>query len=218
MYRVRQHVFKRAVAPHLATVRTAIDVGAGSGFYINQWRELGIEQVRGCDIAKPALERLRREYPEVEFTQLDIGDAPQALPDWRANAISAFDVMFHIVDDARFKRALQNMFSLLEPGGLLFLTDNLISGPTQRNEHHVSRSRGEIEGALRSAGFEILGSRPSFVLMNEPVDRPHPLHLRAWSLLTRVLRRQPRLGNVLGALLFPLELLAVRVVRRGPST
>jgi SAM-dependent methyltransferase len=218
MYRIRRRVFRRAVTPHLATIRTAIDIGAGSGFYIDQWHEFGIAQVRACDIAKPALERLCRKYPEVEFAQLDIGDPPQTLPEWRANAISAFDLMFHIVDDARFERALRNMFSLLEPGGILFLTDNLISGPTQRNEHHVSRNRAEIVVGLRSAGFEILASHPSFVLMNEPVDRAHPLHLKAWSLLARVLRRQPALGNLLGAMLFPLELVAVRAVRRSPST
>ncbi len=218
MYRVRRRVFTWAVAPHLSEIKTAIDIGSGSGFYIERWRELGVPDVRGCDLAAPAVDRLRRAYPQLEFAQLDISGDQQDLPEWRADAISAFDVTFHIVDDERFERALRNVFTLLKPGGVFLFTDNFVHGSEQRLEHHVSRECSSIESVLQRAGFEILSRRASFVLMNEPVDRPRPAHRRAWSKLTRTLAAHPRLGHPIGATMYPLELAAVRFASDGPST
>src|SRR4051794_18000568 len=52
MYRVRKRVFEREVAPRLADREHArvLDVGCGSGFYIDRWLEAGVRDVSGCDI------------------------------------------------------------------------------------------------------------------------------------------------------------------------
>jgi SAM-dependent methyltransferase len=216
MYRVRRHVFRRAVAPHRRQIRSALDIGSGSGFYIEQWRALGTPEVRGCDIAPAAVKRLQAAYPGVAFSVIDIGDQP---PDLRVDAVSAFDVTFHIVDDNRFERALRNVFTLLRPGGLFIFSDNFVHGPELRREHHVSRRASQIDAAVTDAGFEIVARHPSFVLMNEPVDGRCTLHARAWSRLTRTLARRPVLGHVLGASLYPVELAALRLAGDdGPST
>jgi SAM-dependent methyltransferase len=219
LYRLRRRVFWSTVAPYLGSIRSVIDVGSGSGFYIDRWREAGVPEIRGCDIAAPAVERLRERFPQVEFTQMDIGDPPESVGDWRADALSAFDVTFHIVDDARYSQALRNMAAMLRDGGLLFFTDNFIQGPTVRQRHHVSRNRSETEAALREAGLEIVSVRPSFVFMNEPVDTHRARATNAWSRLERMLRRRPAWGYAVGALLYPFELAALRLVRGpGPST
>jgi SAM-dependent methyltransferase len=219
MYRVRRHVFRKAIAPHSRQIRSAFDIGSGSGFYIEQWRALGVPVLYGSDIARAAVKRLQSAYPGVPFTWLDIGGEPDGLPMLHADAISAFDVTFHIVDDARFERALRNVYTLLRPGGLFVFSDNFVHGPEQRGEHHVSRPASQIEAAVTDAGFEIIARHPSFVLMNEPVDGPSALHARAWSRLTRTLTRRPALGHLLGALLYPVELAALRLAGDdGPST
>ncbi|HWE34130.1 MAG TPA: class I SAM-dependent methyltransferase [Solirubrobacteraceae bacterium] len=219
MYRVRRHVFRNALAPHRERIRTAFDIGSGSGFYIEQWRALGVPEVRGSDLAPAAVERLQRAFPDVPFVQLDIGETADALPAVRADAISAFDVTFHIVDDGRFEQALRNVYELLEPGGIFVFSDNFVHGPEQRREHHVSRSASRIDAAVTGAGFKIVARHPSFVLMNEPVDAPRALHRRAWSRLTRTLARRPALGQLIGALLYPAELAALRLAGDdGPST
>jgi SAM-dependent methyltransferase len=219
LYRLRRSVFRRTVAPYLASIRSVIDVGSGSGFYVDRWREAGVPEIKGCDIAAPAVERLRERFPQVEFSQMDIGDPAESLKNWHADALSAFDVTFHIVDDVRYAQALRNMAAMLRDGGLLFFTDNFIEGPTMRQRHHVSRNRSETEAALREAGLEVVSVRPSFVLMNEPVDTNRPRAMNAWSRLERLLRRRPAWGYAVGALLYPFELVALRLVRGpGPST
>lgn len=219
MYRVRRHVFRRALAPHRKRIRSVLDIGSGSGFYIEQWRALGIPDVNGCDIAPAAVTRLRAAYPGLPFWLADIGDDATALPDIRVDAISAFDVTFHIVDDDRFERALRNVHSLLNPGGIFVFSDNFVHGPEQRRQHHVSRPAARIEAAVSDAGFEIVARYPSFVLMNDPVDEPSALHVRAWSRLTRTLSARPALGHVIGGVMYPLELAALRLAGGdGPST
>ena len=48
----------------------------------------------------------------------------------RFQAISAYDVLFHIVDDARYERAIQNISALLSPGGVFFFSDLFLHGET----------------------------------------------------------------------------------------
>jgi hypothetical protein len=57
-----------------------------------------------------------------------------------------------------------------------------------------------------------------FFLMNTPVDSQSPSLHRSWRAVSRICFRSHAAGAVLGALLFPLELLLTGVVREGPST
>ena len=51
------------------------------------------------------------------------------------------DVLFHIVDDDGYVRAIANLHSLLRPGGMLILTENLVHGDWHRGEHQVEQGR-----------------------------------------------------------------------------
>jgi len=220
MYRVRRRVFRRhvrAIRRDWSTARV-LDVGSGTGFYVENWLKLGVRDLTASDITNAAVDRLKRRHPEIAVHRLDIGADVSALEPASFDAISAFDVLFHIVDDEAFERAMRNIATLLKPGGALVFSDNFLHGERQAVRHHVSRGLDEIEAVVASVGLEVVSRRPSFVLMNDPVDTTSKRHKRWWAGLTRRLNENPARGRAVGAMLFPVEVAATRVLREGPST
>ncbi len=63
------------------------------------------------------------------------------------------DVLFHIVDDEGYARAIRNLAALLAPGGLLVLTENFLHRDTGRARHEVDRSLEEIGGCWRTQAW-----------------------------------------------------------------
>jgi len=242
MYRVRGLVFDEAVrrywrvgaglsartspAPAESRVPSAecqakvLDVGAGTGFYVERWLALGAS-VTGLDLTEVSVGNLRERFPAARFLRADIGlplEEPLASERGTFAAVSAFDVLFHLVDDAHYARALRNLAELLEPRGLLFWSDNFIHQPTTRVTHQVSRSLAEVGETLDAAGLEIVSRVPMFVLMNYPADTRSRLAKWAWTAMVSPAMVSDRLGGVLGALLYPLETWLVRRIDESPST
>lgn len=220
MYRVRRVVVRRALRRAALSVAGAsvLDVGAGSGFYVRTWLELGAAHVTGIDLSDAAVVALRAEFPTAEFARDDIAEPSAATRSRRYDLVSAFDVLFHIVDDERFTRSIENIGELTEPGGHLLLSDNFLHGPAIRGRHQVSRSLAEIDEALSAAGFETVARLPMFFLMNTPIDSQSRLLHLWWRAVTGVCVRSHRAGALLGGLLFPFELLLTALATDGPST
>jgi len=220
LYRVRRIVLRRALARAGVPIEgsTALDVGAGTGFYVRTWLELGASQVTGVDLSDVAVRSLRVEFPTAEFVRDDIADASEAMRSRRYDMVSAFDVLFHIVDDERFVRAIENIAHITRSGGYLLLSDFFLHGPTIRGRHQVSRSLSEIDDALRANGFETMLRVPMFFLMNNPIDSSSRVIHLWWRAVSGICTRSQRAGSALGAVLFPFELLLTAVAREGPST
>ena len=219
MYRVRRRLILRRMSPLLPTGPfDVLDVGSGTGFYIERWRELGARSITGSDITDVAVERLRNRFPGLTFVQLDIGGQLGSLEGRQFDVVSAMDVLYHIVDDVAYHRSIQNLGQLVRPGGLLVLTENFLHRPAVRAEVQVSRSLEEIEQLLGRAGFVLVERRPVFVLMNTPIDSSRRLHQGAFGVLARVLGRWPRVGGTIGATLAPIEVALASLLHEGPST
>jgi SAM-dependent methyltransferase len=216
MYRVRKANFIRLVRPFVSADARVLDIGSGTGFYLDLWRELGVKSVTGSDLTTAAREALRRKF-DVPIIELDIGASHLSLQE-RYDAISAMDVLFHIVDDERYSTAFHNIASLLVPGGIFVFTDNLLHHHDLRGAHQVNRTIDVTMDALHDAGFTVLLRRPVFALMNTPVDTQSRFMRRYWSLLRRIARSGDRVAGAAGSLLYVPELLVTRVLREGPST
>jgi SAM-dependent methyltransferase len=221
MYRVRRPVFLKTVAPFLEgrTDLEVLDIGSGTGFYLDRWRELGVRRVTASDFSEAAVARLRESYADRSALKVDIGGEPAELPPVQYDAVSIVDVLFHIVDDGRYRRAFDNLGRLVRPGGLLVFSENFLRGARRRVEPvQVSRSLNEIESLLASSGFQPLIRRRMFVLMNAPVDSSSRLHMGVWKVLAKSITLQNWTGAVVGPLLYPLERALVAPSREGPST
>ncbi len=221
LYRIRRRVFRRMVRRFLgdrAAVRV-LDVGSGTGFYLDQWRDLGIKQVVGLDLTETAVSNLRAAYPGMDFVMADVGAESVPLDRGSFDVVSAFDVLFHIVDDERYGRAMKNVSGLLKPGGIFVWSDNFLRhGRRDAGRHQVSRSLELTTQLLKDAGFEIVSRKPMFWLMNAPVDSTSRLLHAWWRRLMAVVRHGDRTANVVGAILFPVELVLTRVMRESPTT
>jgi SAM-dependent methyltransferase len=228
MYRVRGHVFERVVERLAKSEERSgwrvLDVGAGTGFYVDRWLRMGAE-VTGLDLTEVAVRELSRCFPAANFVQADIGRplggrplGERLLSPGSFDAVSAFDVLFHIVDDAAYARAFQNIAALLRPGGWLLWSDNFLRHPTERVAHQVSRSLEESTAAAGAAGFEVIERVPMFVLMNFPADTTSRLARWAWTAMVAPAALAEPIGWAVGALLYPLEKALVERMKESPST
>jgi SAM-dependent methyltransferase len=220
-YAVRRRVFERAVREVLdlrnAGALRVLDVGSGTGFYLDEWRRLGIRQITGSDLTATAVERLRARFPAVAIERLDIGEARSEAPGETYDAVSVMDVLYHLVDDERYRQATRNLAARLAPGGVLLMTENLVT-QQHTGRDQISRTRAAVFAMLEEAGLERVRERPVFFLMNTPVSSRSRLLDRWWHLVVRLVSRRDVVGWALGAALFPLEVLLTRVLPQGPST
>ncbi len=220
LYKIRRTVFFRT----LRALRTdwaskhVLDIGSGTGFYIRLWKELGVRSVRGSDLTNIAVSRLREKLPNENVFRFDIGGSVPLEEPGRYEVVSAFDVFFHIVDDARYERAIQNVSNLLTPGGLFVFSDLFLHGETLRMEHVVCRPLEEVTRILERAGFEIVTRVPMFVVMAQPLDTASACVRFLWKLMTYPVRKSEAVGFVLGAILAPIETELTRVLRESPTT
>ena len=199
--------------------RSVLDVGSGTGFYVDRWQRLGA-RVTGLDLTEVAVARLTRAYPDARFVRGDIGGALETLP-FAADsfdAVSAFDVLFHIVDDAQYARAFQNIAVMLRPGGWFLWSDNFLRHGAVRVRHQASRPLAGSVRLVEAAGFEVVRRVPMFVLMNYPADTGSRLLRLAWTAMVAPAALGEPFGWALGALLFPVERALVRRLRESPST
>lgn len=237
-YRVRRAVLLRALRDHHLTLAgaTLLELGFGTGFYLDLWRELGAARVLGFDITEIAVHAARERFgppagppatANWRFEQADIG-APLPLHGFagQCDLVTAFDVLFHLVEDRNWNGALDNLAAALKPGGHAVIFDKF-----QAVENAISHVRRRTAAAYRAAlaarGLEVLALRPIFFLMNSPTDLSGLGKLAfktSWSLvkLPYKLGRHIGLGEVcgaaMGAALYGPELALGRVLASGPST
>ncbi len=219
-YGVRRRVFLRTLRALDVPWGSAevLDVGAGTGFYLDRWKELGVSSVAGIDLTDASVAGLREKYPESEFYRLDIGDEMEDLRGRQFDLISCMDVLFHIVDDARYGKAIRNIHDLLKPRGLFVFSEHFLHRAGVRSLHVVHRTAETIQRCLDDAGFEVVCRRPMFVLMEEPVDSDSRVLKTAWSLRQRALFKSRLAEFVLGGALYPLELVLVSVLAESPTS
>ncbi len=220
MYRVRKHVFRNALAQYKNQLKNEkiLDVGCGTGFYVQRWRELEVTDITGVDLTDVAVKRLHEAFPDYTFKQADI-TAPNAPFEIESfGAISAFDILFHVVDDELFLQALKNIYSMLKPDGLFIWSDNFLKERKELAKHQICRSLDEITNQCHHIGFEIVDRRPMFYLMNAPVDSDSRILRKNWHIIQKYITKTEWLGWLYGASLFPLELLLLSLASEGPST
>ena len=236
MYRLRAGVFQRVAKglPLRWPEARVLDVGSGSGFYVDQWHRLGVPKVAGADLTEVTVRQLEQRFPGDDFVQFDLckplpayvtrlsaprsaeSEARVAVPGF--DAVSAMDVLSRIVDATQYEQALRNIASLLKPGGWLLWSDYFLRRRTERVSHQPGRPLRESEAAVRAAGFDIVDRRPMFVVMNYPADAQSKLARWGWTAMAAGAALAEPLVWIVGAILYPVERQLTRVVKESPST
>ncbi len=221
LYRIRGHAFALALAKTGASVRgkRVLDIGSGTGFYIQQWLKREPSALTGSDITQTAVDALSEAVPEAAFLRCDIGgDLPEGIVNESFDFVSAIDMLFHIVDDAAYARAIANVGILVPEGGHFIVSDNLSDRSIVHGPHQISHAETRTRELLTQNGFKVLGTVPMFIFMNDPVRSKNRILRKLFNMTYRLAARGEGWGKLMGALWFPFEWLAIRLARRGPST
>jgi SAM-dependent methyltransferase len=223
IYRMRKDVFLRRMRATGLDFSgfEVLDVGAGTGFYVDRWTDLGVRDLVGLDLTEAATAALRERYPAYTFHQADIGGDLDVLRGRTFDAVSCFDVLFHIVDDDRFERAIENIGSVLKPDGMFVFSDGFVHPEFMERSiqvpHRVSRPLDYVEGVLKRTGFQIVERRPMLYLMGEPVDARSRISKWRWVLTAGPAAVSDRLGYLVGAAMYPLERVLVNRAKESPT-
>jgi len=151
--------------------RRVLDVGCGTGFWTAYYVARGAIYT-GVDIAQVSVDRLAARHPGQRFVRADVSDG---VPGGPYDLVNAFDVLYHITDDARWEAALRRLAGALAPGGLLLVTDAFLDFGAIA-EHNRMRPLARYLEVL-GPGFVRTDLRPTHVLLNR--------HLGAWRGLNR---------------------------------
>ena len=217
LYRLRRNAFRKAIRRCITPDNISVlDVGAGFGFYIDLWKQFGAT-VTGSDITEKAVSELQKMYPDSSFVQWDAGTQTN-LFDTSFDAISAFDVFFHIVDDDRYKQAIANVSSLLEPEGYFLYSDYFMHGESKRMEHIVLRGREDIKQTMESNGLREVTRIPVFYMMNSPLVTQKLFPRRSFRAMVALAGRGELCGALFGWSAYPLERLLVAMSKMGTGT
>lgn len=252
LYRQRARVLGRVVRARGwdAAPPRVLEIGPGNGFWVRYWQRLGVRDLVGLEIAPAAVQRLVTRFPEYRFVVGDIGAAWSAIsrqpspvggtPSDRVpgmgetpsadrypfgggfELVTAFDVLFHITDDAAYAHALTTIADALRPGGYALITDLFPEGETIRMAHHVSRDAATVRVLLARAGLQLEHRWPVFVLMH-PWAGVRAAWLRRlgrawWWSVERLVSRVPGGGAALGALLYAVDGALTHWLPTTPST
>jgi SAM-dependent methyltransferase len=137
-----------------------LDVGSGTGHWIDFFRDVfHVAEAIGIEIAADMAEHLRRKYAGIDAVTILTADVADPGFDSEriggpVDYVTAIGVMFHITDDARWRRALANLRDLLKPGGLLLVGGDFGSRTENVQFHRSDRfsSWREFHAAVGTEG------------------------------------------------------------------
>ena len=102
------------------------DIGVGTGHWIDFMREVCyVAESVGAEINADMRGFLGDKYAGTPVTILDVdladaGFSPSILAG-PVDYVTAIGVMFHVIDDTRWRRAISHMAAALKPGGIAFV-------------------------------------------------------------------------------------------------
>lgn len=174
LYARKDRMLKQVFAgfPDQLSGKQVLDIGCGTGFFIQRYMHQGAE-VSGIDISRKSIAELGKKYPGSSFRELNISSADGNLPGRYFDIINMWDVMYHIVDDRGFEQACANIASMSREGTRFVVTDLFSSDEVIRPAEHVAfRTRRDYESALGKFGFEEERTYPLYRFLNRSYPWP----------------------------------------------
>jgi hypothetical protein len=140
-------------------------VGCGTGFFVKWYLSKGCK-VTGIDITEISVKRLRKVLPG-EYHTRDITAVDYPRGETNFEIINIWDVIYHVVDNDAYDRALDNITGDLGIDGLLLLTDFLgDAANTNRAPHVLGRCLATYKEKLPDRGFQLVELRPLYKFLN----------------------------------------------------
>ena len=200
---LRRH---RLLSPPPARV---FEVGVGTGYWTPFWYHLGAQRVDGCDLAEEAVARLRERFPGATFTAGDIVEEGVVPADGSYDLVTVFNVLLHVIDEARFASAAAHVAAAVRPGGHLLLVEPALLleasvRPLRAGASSTARPLLRYREVLEAAGLEFVVASASTTVANNPIEHGLPHIGRfvwSWRTAVRQARKGPRRAGLVGRVL-----------------
>ncbi|MBD3867907.1 MAG: class I SAM-dependent methyltransferase [Acidobacteria bacterium] len=155
------------VAPRKARV---LDIGCGSGFYADFWKNYDIEHYTGVDVSPAAITRLQDRHPYYRFQVQDISHAlPDSMLARPYDIVTCFDVLYHIVNDQLFEKSVANIGRLIKPGGYFLAFEQFSRQSYSPSAHVKFRNRSAYSDGFTASRLSVVHSRHLFQLLVPPL-------------------------------------------------
>lgn len=221
---------KHHINPYGARI---LDIGVGTGFYVDFWKKSGVKYVTGLDITQKSISELTIKYPQYTFIKEDISGEVSFKEQF--DIITAFDILFHIVDEEKFERTIRNIRKMAHDNTLILISDNFLKEYNSAAFHENDRTLDKYKQVLHAYNLCVVDIEPIFYFSNSPVDvgaiRSRSLQLlliASWGVFRRMLyyanHRKIRwlggriVGLVIGTLLYHFDGICLKFAKTGPST
>jgi len=203
--------------------KSILDLGCGTGAYLDLWQKLEAETITGVDISPSSVANLEKSHPDCDFCCGDIGadDLLNILGPRKYDIVTTIGVLVHIVDDDDMRSALRNIANLTTDDGLVLISDYMLSG-NQRdrtNGYYMKfRNLQAFRRELHNVGLELISVVPFYYFMIDPIDTPsrfeHYFLRKSHYFLRKLIRRYPDFS---GRLLYFLDTIITAMLTDGPS-
>ena len=211
LYRARIRALNQLLKQINPRGKQVLDIGCGTGFYIDYWDRRGAAGIVGLDITEVSVSRLATIYPKYKFIRADITAKALKLKG-EFDIITAFDVLFHIVDEDKFEQAIGNIRRFCHKKTLILISDCFLKESRSPGFHENYRTIHRYEEVLESNGLKIVKIMPIFFIMGNP-------KVRLILSLGNRLGLPGRLMNyLLGGCLYLVDGIVLKYVKDSPGT
>jgi SAM-dependent methyltransferase len=171
LYKARLRALSKVLKKNKIDVKgkRILDLGVGNGFYVEYWKKMRVSSITGVDITEKSTSSLKTKYPQYEFMQADISSKELRIQG-TFDLITAFDVLFHIVDEDKFEQALSNIANLSHRDTQILITDSFLKESRPPSFHEYDRTMERYKEALSKVGIKPVVIVPVFYFMNNPID------------------------------------------------
>lgn len=165
--------------------KSVLDIGTGTGFWIDYYLRRGADKIVGVDISNVAISKLRQKYsdqPQVKLVKCNFASEHNARAWGSFDIVNIIDVAYLVIDDQKFGAFINNCCTTLTKGGIIFLSDYFRN--TTRNYAHLKfRPLDIYETLLKHNGVRIIAITPMYVFLNKPSDPNNGAISRVFNLL-----------------------------------
>jgi len=147
--------------------QSVLDVGCGTGYWAGYFINRGIQSYTGIDVSPTVIEHLSEKYPDHEFINLDMGTEMNLRK--KFDIINAYDVLYHITNEAKFEKVFSNFASLSKEGALCVISGYFDDCQKDAAPHVKHRSFERYQELLSNNGLKIIKVVPVFYFLGRIV-------------------------------------------------
>jgi len=223
-YRAMERNMNRIFDKHALNIKnkSILDIGCGTGFWIEYYIKKGGKDITGVDITEIAVDSLKKRYRNLKFYRTDITKEIPVKD--KFDITSVFAVLYHVMNERDFDNAIKNIRKMSKKGSYILISDNFLKKyqPPIKNIHFFSRTYDRYKKELEKNGIEVIDRVPTFYFLNEPVDINSNVIRRCfvlgWQVTMKLVTRFDFSANIMGFLLYHLDGMILQFVKDSISS